>query len=82
MSTNESPSGAVARLVEELCEQPQESEWLEFKVNNGDPAAIGEYVSALANSAALCGRSSAYLIWGVEDASRSIVGTSFDPSTA
>jgi len=82
VNTNESPSGAVARLVEELCEQPQESEWLECKVNNGDPAAIGEYVSALANSAALCGRSSAYLIWGVEDASRSIVGTSFDPSTA
>jgi predicted HTH transcriptional regulator len=82
VNTNESPSGAIARLVEDLCNHPHESEWLEFKVDNRNPTAIGEYVSALANSAALCGRSSAYLVWGIEDINRNVIGTSFDPSTA
>jgi predicted HTH transcriptional regulator len=55
-------------------------EWIEFKQNNEDPQEIGEYVSALANSAALNGRASGYLVWGVADATHEIVGTTFNPS--
>lgn len=69
----------LAGLVREFVKLPRETEWLEFKVNNSNPKEIGEYVSALSNSAALAGKPSAYLIWGIENESHKIVGTTFDP---
>ena len=72
----------LAGLVRELCKQPAETEWLEFKHNNADPQDIGEYLSALANSAALCGKANAYLVWGIDDDTHAIVGTSFSPANA
>lgn len=72
----------LAGLVRELCRLPRETEWVEFKVNNADPREIGEYLSALANAAALGGKAFAYLVWGVEDQAHRIVGTSFAPSRA
>lgn len=69
-------------LLKELCSLPQETEWVEFKHNNDDPEMIGEYISALANSAALLGKQSAYVVWGVEDESHEVIGTSFKPSLA
>lgn len=52
----------------------------EFKVNNEKPESIAEYISALSNSATLVDKDYAYLIWGVEDSSKTIVGTDFYPS--
>ena len=40
-----------------------ENEWLEYKENNSDPNLIGEYISALCNSAILEGQDKAYLIY-------------------
>ncbi|MBD2857872.1 putative DNA binding domain-containing protein [Spongiibacter sp. KMU-158] len=68
-------------LLRELCALPQETEWVEFKHNNDDVPVIGEYISALANSAALMGKQSAYLVWGVENDSHKVIGTTFKPST-
>lgn len=62
-------------LLNRLLQEPTESAWLEFKVNNKDPREIGEYVSALANSAMLAGRDRAFLVFGIEDRARSRVGT-------
>ena len=59
-----------------------EAEWVEFKVNNEKPALIGEYISAMANSAALVGKARGYVVWGVEDETRALVGTRFSPGTA
>lgn len=72
----------LIRLVRELCKLPQETEWVEFKVNNCNPQEIGEYISALSNAAALVGQARAYMIWGVQNATHEIVGTKFVPSTA
>ena len=69
-------------LLREFCALPKETEWVEFKENMADPQEIGEYISALSNSAALCGKSAAYLVWGVSNNSHDIVGTSFKPHTA
>jgi len=69
-------------LLRELCRLPSETEWVEFKHDNDDPPMIGEYISALANSAALVGKQSAYLVWGIDNASHEVLGTSFKPSTA
>ncbi len=69
-------------LVRELCKLPRETEWVEFKDSNDDPEEIGEYLSALANAAALNGKAFGYLVWGVENQTHRIIGTRFSPSTA
>lgn len=66
-------------LVHELRGLPAETEWVELKSNNADGQAIGEYISALANAAALEGKAAGYLVWGIEDATHDVVGTSFRP---
>jgi len=66
-------------LVDRLCAEPTEREWLEFKENRFEPQELGEYLSALANSAAWKKRPLAYLLFGVEDRTHQVVGTSFDP---
>lgn len=37
-------------LIERLYRMSDETEWLEYKVNNDDPQMIGEYISALKSS--------------------------------
>lgn len=81
MTTSTPGAGAAyaAKLVRRLLAYPRENEQCEFKVNNSNPQAIGEYISALANSAAIAESAHSYLIWGVEDADHQIVGTTFSP---
>ena len=67
-------------LVRELCKLPRETEWVEFKVDNDHPHEIGEYISALANAAALAGKAHGYLLWGVRDDDHVRIGTSFNPA--
>ena len=81
MTTNR-PIAYLVSLVRELCKLPQETEWVEFKVSDAEPQQIGEYLSALANSAALAGKAFAYLVWGVSDCEHTMVGTKFSPVAA
>ncbi|MBP9741885.1 MAG: putative DNA binding domain-containing protein [Burkholderiales bacterium] len=69
-------------LLKELISLPKETEWVEFKENLVDSDNVGQYISALSNSAALKGKSHGYLVWGVADATHEIVGTSFNPFTS
>lgn len=69
-------------LLKELVSLPKETEWAEFKHNAIKPEELGEYISALANSAALLGKPTAYMVWGVDDETHSIIGTDFKPSLA
>ena len=78
MTTSRSPDYLIG-LIHELRKLPQETEWVEFKESKADPKLIGEYISALANGAALEGKAFAYLLWGVRDDDHAIVGTRFDP---
>ena len=72
----------LSALLDRLCGEPHETEWLEFKENHYEPQIIGEYLSALANAACLAGKPRGYLIFGVNDQTHAIVGTQFDPYTA
>ena len=69
-------------LIERLRQMPEETEWLEYKVNNCEPELIGEYISALSNSATICNKEKAYLLWGINDKTHEIQGTSFSPKKA
>jgi predicted HTH transcriptional regulator len=66
-------------LVSELLVYAKETEWIEFKHNINEPDMIGEYISALSNSSALHGKLKAYILWGIDDVSHEIIGTSFNP---
>jgi ATP-dependent DNA helicase RecG len=68
-----------AQLVNSLKRLPAETELVEFKENNCDPNEIGEYISALSNSAALLRQNSGFLVWGIEDKTHITKGTSFKP---
>jgi predicted HTH transcriptional regulator len=63
-------------LVEHLRSLPKETEWVEFKHNKYDSQEIGEYISALSNGAALHRQAQAYMLWGVEDGTHTLLGTS------
>ena len=76
------PTDYLVGLIHELTRLPQETEWVEFKVNDAAPQEIGEYLSALANSAAVAGKAFAYLVWGVRNGDHALVGTTFAPRAA
>jgi predicted HTH transcriptional regulator len=69
----------LVTLFGKLIKTPKETEWIEFKHNNYNPQEIGEYISAMANTAALFKEDHAYVVWGVENESHKILGTSFNP---
>lgn len=73
--------GDLTLLLEHLLAQTGEHEWLEFK-HNDDPHTIGEYMSALANAAALDGEPCGYMVWGIEDGTHRVLGTRFKPGSA
>ncbi len=74
-------AGYLVDLVNGLRKWSKETEWIEFKYNRAVPEEIGEYISALANSAALTGRTNAFMVWGVDDMTHEIIGTEFDPAS-
>ncbi len=59
-----------------------ESEWVEFKHNKIRDDDLGEYISALSNSAALHQKAKAYIVWGIRDSDHEIIGTTFSPHEA
>ncbi len=65
-------------IVKELREYDSEREWFEFKENWFVADELGEYISALSNSAAIAGRKFAYFVWGINDKTHEIVGTDFN----
>ena len=69
----------VATKIKELTQYPHEEEWFEFKENWFNADEVGEYISALANSAVLIGKKKTYIVWGVHDKTHKITGTTFDP---
>jgi ATP-dependent DNA helicase RecG len=68
-------------LVDSLREYSSEHEWFEFKQNWHTPEDLGEYISALANSACLNDKPHGYLVFGIHDKTHEVVGTTFDPYT-
>ena len=69
----------LIELLNELVKQPTESEWVEFKLNFHSEQEIGERISALANGAAIHNQDFGYLVFGIEDKTHIIKGTTFKP---
>jgi len=69
----------LRKILKNLLNLCHETEWLEFKKNNYQHNLIGEYISALSNSACLHQKDFGYLIFGIEDKTHNVVGTKFTP---
>jgi len=69
-------------LLNQLTLLPTETEWVEFKHNFADPNEIGEYLSALSNSATLVAERAGFMVWGIEDGTHNLIGTTFKPREA
>lgn len=65
-------------LIEDLIKRDFEENWFEFKENWFDVDGIGEYISALSNTAKVVGSKYGYLIWGIDNRSHKPVGTAFN----
>lgn len=72
----------LRQLLHTLVSQPTENEWLEFKENFHSNKEIGERLSALSNGACLRNKPYGYFIFGVEDKTHAILGTTFRAKTA
>ncbi len=70
---------AMLSVLQGLLAQPREKTTMEFKSNWDQAEDIGQYISALANAAALEGYERAWMIWGVDDTTRQVKSTRFDP---
>ncbi|MFA5283433.1 MAG: RNA-binding domain-containing protein [Bacilli bacterium] len=64
--------------LREFLRMPHETEWLEFKTDWFQSNQLGEYISAISNSASMNGKKEGFMIWGVDNDSHDIVGTEFD----
>lgn len=69
----------IIALVENLRAYSSETECVEFKKDFVDPEKEAADICALANSAALHDATAAYKIWGIDDKTHEIVGTTFKP---
>lgn len=65
--------------VNDLLSPSGEFSCVECKESFASPTMIGTYASALANSAALANQTCGYVVWGIRNDTRTIVGTRFDP---
>ena len=74
-------SARLQAKLKELLALPAEIEWVEFKEakNNFDFDDLGRYFSALSNEANLKGQPWAWLVFGVKDKPKQIVGSKYRP---
>jgi len=70
--------------IDEFRALPKETEWIEFKEAKNDFHfnEIGEYFSALSNEANLKNKEYGWLIFGIEDKTRKVVGSQYRSNRA
>lgn len=69
-------------IVKDAIFNGKECEWVEFKMNNANPEEIGSNISALSNGACLHDQSYGYIIFGVHNETKEILGTTINLSRA
>lgn len=68
----------LIQLVDELRALPKENEWVEFKSGNATTnERLGQYLSAISNAACIATQSFGFLIFGIDDTSHQVIGTSY-----
>lgn len=81
-ATNDSDNDRLVAIVDDLLTLPEETEWVEFKSNNTDPDRMARTMAALANGAKLIDQPFGYMLWGIDNDTRLVIGTKFEPTSA
>ena len=68
----------LIEIIKDCLSYDDELEWVEYKENKFVANEVGEYISALSNSAAILGKPFAYIIWGINNRNHDIVGTTIN----
>ena len=68
----------VADVVKRCLSMHDEVEWFDFKDSLFKPDEIGEYISALSNSAAMESEPFGYIIWGIDNDTHDYTNTKFN----
>lgn len=71
--------GELLQLIDRLRSLPDETPWVEFKEDRYESQELGEYLSALANSACLENEPRGFLVFGINNETHEIAGTGFNP---
>ena len=79
MNVNKYSDEFLERLVRSFVAYSAEQTWFEFKRTCTDLMRIGKYLSGLSNAALLANQPYGYLVYGIDNLTHEIVGTSFDP---
>ena len=66
-------SSKINSIIQEARSHNAELPWIELKMNNTNPQEIGEYVSAMSNTAALYYQNYGFLIWGIDNETHKIM---------
>lgn len=69
----------IHKILDRILKLPKECEWVEFKLNFKREEDIGKYISALSNGACLQNEPFGYLVFGIDDKSLLVEGTTFRP---
>lgn len=67
----------IETVINDLVGRSDEEEWFDFKSNYIEPRILGEYISALSNVSAVFGKKNGYIIFGIDDKTHELVGTTF-----
>jgi len=69
----------LEELFDKLKTLPDECEWIEFKEakNSYDSDKLGRYFSALSNEANIKGVPSGWLVFGIQDKTKKVVGSNY-----
>lgn len=69
------------KIIKTILSISKECEWVEFKLNFHSPEELGKNVSALSNGACLLNQPFGYIVYGVEDETILLKGTTFKPKS-
>lgn len=72
------PLQSLEQIIHHLTSLQYEEDWFEFKENWFEPVKLGQYISALSNTAAMLRKKFAYFVWGINDSTHKVVGTTFN----
>lgn len=68
----------IIDIFENLITFKNEYEWLDFKENWFSKDEVGQYISAISNGAALCSKEFGYIVCGIKDSTKEIIGTTIN----
>jgi len=66
-------------VYRDIMKRPIDTEWIKICNHISTPQEIADLIPLISHATALAGMDHGYVVWGVENETRQVVGTSFKP---